>query len=264
MSWLHIFLLALIQGITEFLPISSSAHLILLPLVLKANDQGLAIDLSAHLGSLLAVIFYFREDSKKLFYGMRDFTLFKSTGDASFFKLIFIATIPIVILGFMVESFAGSDFRSSKIIAFTTIAGAILLWLSDNSQKGREINELNYKDALIIGCFQILSLVPGTSRSGITMTAGRFLKFNRLATAKFSLILSIPTTFAAIVLVIIKMLFKSGHEININLFVAVTILSAISAYLTLSFLMKWLKFSNFLPFVIYRIILGFIIIVWLL
>ena len=178
---IEIFILSLIQGITEFLPISSSSHLILTSKYLSFENQSLSIDVSLHIGSFIGVIFYFFKDIKNFF-----------ENKVLFFKIL-ISSLPVMFVGyFLVETNIIDQIRNIKVIAWTTIIFGVLLYISDKFKLEKSIKKLNYKSVVIIGVFQILSLIPGVSRSGIAITAARLLNFKRVDAAKISFLLSIP------------------------------------------------------------------------
>jgi undecaprenyl-diphosphatase UppP len=181
MDWLNLIVLAVVQGVTEFLPISSSAHLILVPQLMDWQDQGLAIDVAMHIGTLIAVMAYFHGEVWRMIRGGLNLVAGRPDGDTRLLLQLALATIPVVIVGFLLRDIVATTFRSPLLIATTTIGFGILLWIAD--RKG-EISEralagMTYRDALLIGVFQAIALVPGVSRSGITMTAGLFLAFSR-------------------------------------------------------------------------------------
>ena len=245
---IEIFILSIVQGITEFLPISSSSHLILVSKFLNFNNQGLSIEVSLHIGSFLAVIFYFKKDI---------FNFFKNR--ELFYKII-ISSIPVMLAGYILVKFNLIDYiRNIKTIGWTTFLFGILLYLSDKFKCSKNINKsFNYKAAIFIGMFQIFSLIPGVSRSGITITAGRFLEFKRVEAARVSFLLSIPT-LAAVSFFGVSNLINSGN-INfslINLFSIV--LSFIFSLITIKYFLKYIKNFSLKIFVIYRLILGIII-----
>jgi undecaprenyl-diphosphatase len=245
---IEIFVLSIIQGITEFLPISSSSHLILISKYLNFNNQSLSIDVSLHIGSFFAVLVFFKKDIYKIF--KEKFLLYK----------IIISSMPVVFLGYLLVKLNLIDYlRNIKIIGWTTIVFGILLYISDKFKNTKNIsNDFSFKTALIIGFFQVLSLVPGVSRSGITITAGRFLEFERVEAAKISFLLSIPT-LAAISFFGINNLVKSG-DLNFSLINFLSIfLSFIFSLITIRYFLKFIKNFSLNVFVIYRILLGLII-----
>jgi undecaprenyl-diphosphatase len=252
--------LALVQGITEFLPISSSAHLILVPALTDWPDQGLLIDVAVHAGSLLAVILYFARDLWRLVIGL---AARGEANTAGFVGMLIVATIPVGIAGYIVHEIGQEHLRSPEIIAWATIVFGILLYVADKvGMTLHRLEHMSWGPAILIGLSQILALIPGTSRSGITMTAARMLGFERDASARFSMLLSIPVIAAAALLAALD-LHKAGNvELTDQALVAGG-LAFVSAYLAIWGLMAWLRRSSFTPFVIYRLVLGIGLLVWL-
>ena len=258
METIQTILLAIIQGLTEFLPISSSAHLILLSEILGWNDQGLIFDISLHFGTLLAVIFYFKND----IYQMFSHSHFKdiSTLINSPFGIISIATLPIVIVGGLFSGFIEENLRSPFVIALATVFFGVLLYLSDRkAHLAIEKKVMTVGLGLIIGLSQILAVIPGTSRSGITITAALFLGFSRTEAARFSFLLSIPVIIAGNILGIYE--FSQIEDMIFDysdLLLGIGI-SFMIAYLTIKWFISFVERIGMLPFVIYRIFLGVII-----
>ncbi|MFK8068365.1 MAG: undecaprenyl-diphosphate phosphatase [Gammaproteobacteria bacterium] len=258
MDLLQLIVLAIVQGLTEFLPISSSAHLILLPLLTGWEDQGLAYDVAVHFGSLFAVMFYFRDDIKKVLFAWFSSVLGgEATENSRLGWAVIIGTIPAVIVGFLMKDYIETVLRSPLVIAATTIIFGLLLWYSDaTATHHRTEKTLTAKDALKIGLAQTLALIPGTSRSGITMTAGLMLGLTRNAAARFSFLLSIPLILAATGLKT-KDLISSGQAVDWFGLIFVIVLSMISAYICIHYFLKLINKIGMLPFVIYRLGLGF-------
>jgi undecaprenyl-diphosphatase len=258
METLHILLLALVQGITEFLPISSSAHLILAPKIFGFGDQGLAFDVAIHVGSLLAVISYFRKDLKQIisdFIGSLGQPENK-TEHSQLGWMIIIATIPIIFTGLAFKSFIEIHMRTALMIAIPTILFGLLLYWSDlKGKKEREISTMDWKDALIIGLFQAIAIFPGTSRSGITITAGLILGLTRKASSEFSFLLSIPTIIMSGVFVTYGLVVSTEQVVWGELLAGAT-LAFIAAYLCIHLFLRYIERCGMLPFVIYRLILG--------
>ncbi len=254
----HLILLSVLQGITEFLPVSSSGHLILFSKFTSFPDQGLALDVAVHVGSILAVMIYFSEDLWKMFKGLlKTYFLpsFKNV-DAKTFWLIVIGTLPIIIVGLFLKENGMEWLRSTKIIGWTILGYGLLLFVADRfGMTIRKIEHLSILDALMIGCAQCLALVPGTSRSGVTVTIARFLSMERREAAKFSMFLSIPAIIGAASLVALEMYQQDNLQTMIEAIDGITY-SFIASILAIYVVMWWLKKSTFLPFVIYRIILG--------
>jgi undecaprenyl-diphosphatase len=257
MTLFEIIILAIIQGITEFLPVSSSAHLILPSEVLGWNNQGMAFDVAVHVGSLLAVMIYFRHDIVRLTLAF--FTQGLSRQQSQDSKLawcLIIGTIPAVILGFLFKDIVEIYGRSALIIAISTIGFGLLLWYADRSSKlTKTISDITWKNALVIGLAQACALIPGTSRSGITMTAGLMLGLNRHSAARFSFLLSIPVILGAGTLATYDLLqVSTGVDWRALLFGA--LFSFVSAYACIYLFLTWITKIGMLPFVIYRLILG--------
>jgi undecaprenyl-diphosphatase len=268
MSWLQLTLLALIQGLTEFLPISSSAHLILPAKILGWVDQGPLIDVMAHFGSLFAVMAYFRKDVGSIFTGLWDL-LRRQLNTRSLLALnLIIATPPALLFGAFLR-FGGFDemIRSPLLIAFTTIFFGILLWLSDIwGKQERSTEDLTWKGAFGLGLAQAIALIPGTSRSGITMTAARAMGFTRVEAARFSMLMSLPIIgvgglFALYSLSTADPAELAGATLTDGLWVA--LLSFISAFACISLFMKWVSKIGMLPFMLYRIALGGALLAWI-
>ncbi len=261
MDSLQIFLLALIQGLTEFLPISSSAHLILMPHVLGYEDQGLAFDVAVHLGSLAAVILYFRRELSTM---SRDW--FRSLGrpeavtpDSRMAWMIIIATLPIVVIGGLFKTLVATDLRSAAVIAAATVLFGLFLWWYDRRGKqSRDEYAIAWKDALVIGLFQALAIIPGTSRSGITITAGLMLGLTRKAASRFSFLLAVPTIILSGGMVTLSLI-QSPDPVNWNDLLIGVLYSFCAAYLCIHFFLNAIERIGMLPFVIYRLILGVVI-----
>ncbi len=260
---LHILFLSVLQGITEFLPVSSSGHLILFAKFTTFEDQGIALDVAVHLGSIFAVIIYFWKTIWEVVKGtLKTFFIpnFKNSGNKLFWLMV-IGTVPVVITGLLFRKY-GIEFRDdegSKIIGWTILGFGILLFVADRvGMTIRKVDHLSILDALLIGLAQCLALVPGTSRSGITITMARFLGMERSEAAKFSMLLSIPAILGAAALVGYEL--YSTNQIQ-ELFLALdgVIYSFVASILAIYIMMWWLQKSTFLPFVIYRIILGTIL-----
>jgi len=246
-NFFEILLLSLIQGVSEFLPISSAAHLILASNIYEFKNQSLLIDISLHLGSLLAILFYFRNE------------IFNLKNNLNLFYKIIVATIPLIIIGYFLYSTGIIyEFRNIKVIVWTTFGGAILLHIADRRKIFNNLeNNFSFKSALIIGLFQIIALIPGTSRAGITITAGRLLGFNRTDSTKISFYLSIPALAGASAIGI-KDLLKENIEFNFIVLAGI-FLSFIFSLITIKYFLKFIKKFSFKIFVFYRIILSLIL-----
>lgn len=261
MDLIQIILLALIQGFTEFLPISSSAHLILAPWLFGFADQGLAFDLAVHLGTLLAVVLYFRKEILSMLHDW-----FSSlapagqpTANSRLGWAIILATIPVMLLGVLIKDLVEHQLRAPQVIAATTIGIGLLLWWADRySQRSRDISGMNLKHALFIGVAQAVALIPGTSRSGITMAAALMLGYTREAASRFSFLLSIPTILASVIWVG-KDLVSSEDAVNWGDLGLGILLSFVAAYTTIHFFLRFIERIGMAPFAIYRLILGVVI-----
>tara|TARA_B110000285_G_scaffold155802_1_gene173846 strand:- start:67 stop:825 length:759 start_codon:yes stop_codon:yes gene_type:complete len=245
---IEVIFLSVVQGVTEFLPISSSAHLIIVSKFLNFNNGNLTLDISLHLGSLLAIIFYFKKD------------LFEFINNKILFLKILLSSIPVVIFGFFLIKLNLIDFlRSSKIIGWTTIIFGLLLYFSDLVKiKTSTIKNFKYSHAFFVGLFQVLSLVPGVSRSGITITAARFLNYSRVDSAKISFLISIPTLCAVSFYNLQNLIVKDSLEVNILNFWGM-LLSFFFSYFTIKFFLNFIKNFSLKIFVVYRLLLGLII-----
>ena len=262
MGLTQLIILSLVQGITEFLPVSSSAHLILLPLLTEWQDQGLAIDVAAHLGSLFAVMLYFRKDiSRILLAGINSIVKKElSEPDSKLFWYLAIASIPVLASGFLLRDIVSTYLRDPLIIAVASIGFGMLLWYADATGKRiRQINSIEMRDAIMIGLAQALALVPGTSRSGITMTAALMLGLDRKSAARFSFLMAVPIILAAGGYESLKLI-QMDVVVDINNFLITAFFSAISALLSIYVFLKFLDKIGMLPFVIYRVVLGVILI----
>lgn len=250
--------LGVVQGLAEFLPISSSAHLSLVPFIFGWQDPGLAFDVALHLGTLAAVLWYFRHQWIALTKaGLQIIRTQRIVGEEQWRAVyIVIATIPGAIGGLLLQKYAETVFRNPLITAFTLIILGVLLWAADRfvPQK-RELANFRWTDALLIGLAQVCALVPGVSRSGSTMTAGRALGFDRTSAATFSFLMSMPITAAAAVVKVPEAL----HE-GITMPIVVGILaSGISGWLAISVLLKYVSTKSFGVFAVYRVVLGVVI-----
>ena len=260
MTWFEIIILAIIQGITEFLPISSSAHLILPAEILGWRNQGLAFDVAVHVGSLLAVIIYFRSDIAKLTVGWFAHGFSKSqTTESRLAWWVIIGTIPGVIFGYLMKDWIALNARTALVIAITTIVFGLLLWYADvKAKQTKSIEKIGLKETVIIGLAQALAIIPGTSRSGITMTAGLMLGLDRESTARFSFLLSIPIILGAGLLSVLDLL-ENVAKVSWMELVYGALFSFAAAYLCIFLFLSWISKIGMLPFVIYRLILGFVL-----
>jgi len=244
----EVIFLSIVQGITEFLPISSSAHLILVAKYFSFNNESLTLDVSLHVGSLFATIFYFKKD------------LLGLINNKILFIKIILSSIPVIFFGFLMIKFnLIESLRNYKVIGWTTILFGILLYLSDQIKIKKKINkDFSFKNALYIGLFQILSLMPGVSRAGITITAGRFLKFNRVDSAKISFLISIPTLSAVSVFNIFSIYETKDFTFSLINLLAI-FLSFFFSYITIKYFLYYIKKFSLTLFVVYRLLLGVLI-----
>jgi undecaprenyl-diphosphatase len=253
---LNIVVLAVIQGITEFLPVSSSGHLVLVPIFTDWPDQGLVMDVAVHVGTLLAVLLYFWRDIIFMSMGLWRFLRGRKDPGAKLAGLIVLATIPVVIAGYLISKHYPGAFRSLTVIGWTTLGFGLLLFFADRfGMTLRRTEHLRVSDALFIGLAQVLALVPGTSRSGVTMTVARLIGMERLDAARFSMLLSIPAILGAGALQTIQLIEQGDAQLT-NAALTAAGLAFVTALLSITILMAWLKRSSFTPFVIYRVLLG--------
>ena len=242
---ISVFLLSLIQGITEFLPISSSSHLILVSEFINFKNQSLSIDVSLHIGSFFAVITYFYKD------------IISIIDNKNLFLKFLISSFPVIIIGYLlIHTNLIEQLRSIKIIGWTTLIFGILLYVSDKCKLQKKIeNDFNYKSAIVIGIFQVLSLIPGVSRSGITITASRMLNFKRFDAAKISFLLSIPTLGAVSIFGLKNLTTSQDLEFSILNLISI-FLSFIFSLITIKFFLKYIRNFTLTIFVVYRVFLG--------
>jgi undecaprenyl-diphosphatase len=261
MDWLQVIVLAVVQGFTEFLPVSSSAHLILVPALTSWDDQGLAFDVALHMGSLLAVIAYFRREIftmlQSSFAALRGKAVDR---DARLALGVALATLPVCVIGLLLHDVVKEHMRSTLIIGVALIGFGLLLGYADWGRHGsRDEYQLRWRDIALIGLAQALALIPGTSRSGITITAALMLGMSREAAARFSFLLSIPVTVLAGGMEAIT-LSRQAAPVDWLTLLSGTALAGISAYLCIHLFLAFIKRLGMQPFVLYRIVLG----VWLL
>ena len=257
MTYFEAFMLALIQGLTEFLPISSSAHLILPSAILGWEDQGLSFDVAVHVGTLAAVVIYFRKEVVTLFSALLG-SLFKGdrSKEAKLAWMIVLATIPACVVGLFMKDFIELYLRSAWVIATTTVVFALLLWWVD--KRGTFADDeyaADWKKSLFIGVSQALALIPGTSRSGAPITAALYLGFTREAAARFSFLMSIPIIALAGSYLGLKLV-VSGEPVHLGMLATGIVTSFVSAYFCIHFFLKLISRMGMMPFVIYRLILG--------
>ena len=255
---LQFFLIGIIQGVTEFLPISSSGHLVLFAQLTNWEDQGLFTDIAVHFGTLFAVVIYLRKDIYYFFTNIFQFKIFE---DQIIFKII-LATLPAIILGYFIYDYVSLYFRSIQLIALSSIVFAIILFFADRvKMESKGWNRVTYIEALIVGLFQVLAFIPGASRAGVTITGARLLGYDRVNAARFSMILSIPIILASMTLSLINILNEEYVAVNLYQSFFASLVAFITALLSIIFLMRFIKKANFNIFIIYRIVLGIILFV---
>lgn len=256
MSISFVIILAIIQGLTEFLPISSSGHLVLAPRLLHAADQGIIMDVALHVGTLLAILVYYRRDV----FGMAASVLFWRDPARAFERklaiFIVLATIPAVIAGVLIHHFFPDGIRAIAVIATTTLVFGVLMGLADRLMpRDKTLNDITLRSALLIGLAQTLALIPGTSRSGITMTMARVLGFARVDAARFSFLLGIPAIAGAGVLGLLELMKSGSSELMFDAALGMAC-SFIAGLAAIHFMIRWLSRYGLLPFAIYRIVLA--------
>ncbi len=262
MTLFAIVMLALIQGITEFLPVSSHGHLIAAEILFGLGEPRLVVNVAVHVGTLGAVVIYFWRDVRGLVHGAGDLVTGDHGPGRRLLVLLIVATVPVIVAGYFVKTYVGDALNDLAVIGWMTLGFGLLLQLGDRlGMTVRRIEHMAAGQALIIGLAQVLALVPGTSRSGITMTAARFLGFERTEAARFSLLMSIPAIMGAGTLAGID-LYQAG-DVRLQ---AAALLAALFAFLAalaaIAVLMAWLKRATFTPFVVYRVALGLALLVW--
>lgn len=263
LTLLHIIVLALVQGITEFLPISSSGHLNLVPALTGWRDQGLVIDIAVHVGTLAAVMIYFRRQFWSLARGFVYLLLGRREPEARLAFHILIATLPVIPAALLLRDYVATDFRENiPLIGWTTLGFGLLLYAGDRlGLRIRRVEHMTAGGAVIIGLFQMLAPIPGVSRSGITMTAARFLGYERLEAARFSLLLSMPVIIGAGAVAGFELSSAGDVSLRFDALLAMA-LAFLSALIAIALMMRWLRRASFTPFVIYRVCLGAGLLLW--
>lgn len=258
MPLFHLILVAVIQGLTEFLPVSSSGHLILLPHLTGLEDQGQVIDVAVHVGTLFAVILYFHKDMRLVFSGLS--RLMRGRVDTDGARLVIhllVASVPVIAFGLILKLTGLSDMlRSVAVIGWAMLIFGILLYFADQAgAENRTEKDWNIQDAMVIGVWQAVALIPGTSRSGITITGARFLGYARYDAAKLSMLMSVPTIIASGVFLTGEAAYMSDLGVMRDGAIAAGF-AFIAALLALSLMMRLLRSISFTPYVIYRVVLG--------
>ena len=257
MEYLQTFYLAILQGITEFLPISSSGHLILMPALMGWKDQGLVFDVAVHVGTLIAVVIYFWSDLKQIVWDcIRVLGGAQETQYSRLGWMVALASLMIAPIGMLLDSWIEGNLRSATAVAIATMLFGLFLGLADlTGKKERDIHSLEWKDAIVIGLSQILALIPGTSRSGITITAGLMLGLSREAASRFSFLLAIPVIMFAGLWEARKLAVEEA-AVNLGPLIFAVLVSAIVAYLCIHWFLRFVNRIGMIPFVIYRVFLG--------
>ena len=257
MDFIQSIILGIVQGLSEFLPISSSGHLVILPWIFNWQDQGLAFDVALHWGTLLAVLAYFRKEWKDMFesiFFQKEIKEKNQEFNRQLFFFIILASIPAAFFGWIFKNYAESFFRSPLLIVCTLIGLAIFLWWFDErGKKEKFLKNLNWRSALLIGFSQALAIVPGVSRSGVTITAALALGFERKTAAKFSFLLAAPIIFGA---GLVKIPSLINSDINFSILLVGILSSSLSGFLAIKYLLKYLETRSYNIFVYYRIILA--------
>jgi undecaprenyl-diphosphatase len=262
MEPLHLFFLSLIQGLTEFLPVSSSGHLVLFPHIFGHKDQGQLIDVALHIGTLLAILVYYRRDIINIIVAVVLWKRVDKKADRNLGFCIALGSIPAVLVGFSLYLLFPGGIRSIGLITFNMIFFALVMGLADTkSASDKGLHDMTFRAALLIGCAQALALVPGVSRSGMTMTAARFLKFGRVDAARFSFLLGIPAMSGAGLLALLGLVDADNPGMLQDAAIAV-VLAFFAGLGAIHFMMRWLKHAGLMPFVWYRLALGTFLIVF--
>lgn len=262
MTFEQIAILALVQGLTEFLPISSHAHLIIGREFMGLPEAGLPFDVAVHAGTLGAVVVYYWRDVLAMLAGLLRLVTGRGGPGARLFGLVLVATLPVIAAGVLVKGFLGEALNTVQVIAWTSIVFGIVLYFADKlCMTLRRIEHMNWAQALVMGFAQVLALIPGVSRSGVTMTAARVMGFERTETVRFSLLMSIPAIAAAAVLEGYEVYRTGDVQFQIELAVAAA-LSFIAALVAIPLMIAWLRRATFTPFVVYRIVLGGVLLAW--
>lgn len=258
LDFFQVTILAVLQGATEFLPVSSSGHLILPSLLFAWHDQGLTFDVAVHVGTLFAVLIYFKDELQRLVFALI-LSVFqrKNSEDSKLAWMLLAATIPAGLSGLLLASQVEQYSRSLILIGVTSIGFGLLLFVSDRfGSKQRTLADMNWKTALLIGFSQVLALIPGTSRSGVTMTAALFCNLDRAAAVRFSFLLAIPIITASGLLRGIQLLQAETESVEWFVLLYAIFISAVVAYLCIRYFLQLIERFGFLPFVIYRVLLG--------
>ena len=260
MAFWEISLYSLVQGITEFLPISSSAHLFVMESILNWSIPGRTMAIAAHLGSLFAVILYLKYDIINIISSLFKVKINSQNHNFTLLKNLIIITVPIFVIGLFIFKNLDEKLLTLNVIAWSSIIGASLLYIADNFKpQKRDIFSLSLLECLFIGIMQVFALIPGASRAGVIITAARILNINRIDATKLGLYTSLPTIIGAVLLELIWLINNTLNNEKYLYILITCIMSFIFAYLSIIFLMQWLKTKSFTPFILYRILLGIVI-----
>ena len=263
MTFLQLLLIAVVQGVTEFLPISSSGHLILIPHFTDMPDQGPLIDIAVHIGSFLAILLYFFRESVGLARGgLASVGIGQAPEQRRLFWWIVIGTIPAILFGLFLKQGGWLDsFRSTTLVAVNLIVYGVLLGIADRlGPRRKRYEDMTLADAIVVGLAQALALIPGTSRSGVTMTAARFLGYERVEAARFSFLLALPAVAGAGTLAVLD-LADATAQMRWDALVAGA-MTFVTAFATMAFLMRFLRHASMMVFVLYRVALGAVLLIW--
>lgn len=260
-------ILGLIQGFTEFLPISSSGHLIFLPRLFGWQDQGLAFDVVVHLGTLLAVVWYFRRRLWQLF---QNFFHSEATSERRLGWMVLVSVLPAMAVGFFFGDWIEEHTRSSVVVAWSLMGWAVVLGAADAFHRGladhqatKPLQQLTWKNVIWIACAQAVALIPGTSRSGITMTAGLFVRLDKTSAAEFSFLMSVPVIAIAGAAKLFEVVRSGGFDLSVYTWIVGFLAAAVSGWIAIAALMKIIRRWSFMPFVVYRILIGILILFYL-
>lgn len=256
MDFIHLFFLSVVQGLTEFLPVSSSGHLVLFPRIFGEADQGILIDVALHIGTLLAILLYYRRDIFNIALAVLTWNNPARRADRNLGLYILLGSLPAVAVGLVLHALLPDGIRSVGVITFNMVFFAILMGIAD--KKGAEektVHDATWKNALLIGCAQAVALIPGVSRSGITMTTARFLGFKRTEAARFSFLLGVPAMAGAGLLSLMEIAKADNPGLWHDAALAVG-MSFVAGLAAIHFMMRWLKNAGLMPFVFYRLALG--------
>ncbi len=256
MTLFHLIVVAVVQGITEFLPISSSGHLVLAPKLACWPDQGLLIDVAVHIGTLGAVIIYLWRDVWLMFTGLTRLAAWRHDPGVRLMWLLALATVPVIVAGLLIHLNAGDALRDIVVIGWATVGFGVVLYACDRLGKlTRRIEHLGAYSALLIGLAQVTALIPGASRAGVTISAARIMGYDRRDAARFSMLLSIPTIIAAGALAGVDLVRSGDARLQADAVIAAG-LAFVTAYIAIALMMRWLRRASFTPFVVYRIVVG--------